>query len=193
MSDTSPVRIGILSTANIAKKNVAAIKAAKGCALGPVASRDAARAEQFAAAYGPTRSLGSYEELLEDAETDALYVPLPTSLHDEWVPKAAAKGKHVLCEKPVAVTAGRLHAMLQACKGAGVAFMDGVMFMHHDRLSVMRKKLDEGILGTAGPRTVTSTFTFRGDQDFLSGNIRVTDPAQQLYPNFCAIGCDVMC
>ena len=83
----------------------------------------------FAAEYAIPSSFGSYAALLEDGDIDAVYCPLPTTAHLEWVVRAARARKHVLCEKPCAVSAAELSQIIDACDEHGVAFMDGVMFM----------------------------------------------------------------
>lgn len=139
-----------------------------------IASRDAARAAAWKEEQGldsSVRTYGSYEELLSDDGIDAVYMPLPTTAHLKWVTKAAAAGKHVLVEKPVAVNAAEFKEMMEACSKAGVVLMDGVMFMHHERLGRMRSAMDEAAVGPA--RRVVSGFSFPASADFLSENIRV--------------------
>jgi len=103
---------------------------------------------------------------------DAVYIPLPTSLRLEWVRKAAAAGKHVLCEKPCAVNSVELQNMISACRENRVQFMDGVMFMHSPRLPRIREILDDG--QSIGPvRRISSAFSFLGTGDFARENIRV--------------------
>mgnify|MGYP001070526416 CR=1 FL=1 len=170
------VRWGIMSTAGIATKNHLAATAARNATVVAVASRDAGRAAAWAAERGIPTSYGSYEELLADASVEAVYVPLPTALHVEWVVKAAAAGKAVLCEKPVACNAGELRRMLAACDAAGVQWMDGVMFMHHTRLRAMASHFPS--LGDR--RRVTVGFTFPADGDFLASNIRVKKELEPL-------------
>ena len=100
------LRWGVLSTANIGRAAVnPAIQASRNGVLNAVASRDRDRAEAFAREHGIPRSHGSYEALIEDPEIDALYVPLPNSMHRDWVIHALRAGKHVLCEKPIALAA----------------------------------------------------------------------------------------
>ena len=102
------VRWGILGTAKIAIKLVAAISKAPSAKVVAVASRNLERAENWSAeiALGDeVTKYGSYAELLQDADVDVVYIPLPTSMHREWVPKCAKAGKHVLCEKPVSFLA----------------------------------------------------------------------------------------
>src|SRR5437868_4703620 len=150
-------RWGILGTANIARKNWQAIRNAGNSALVAVASRDRARAQRFIAecqAAVPLTPMpsacGNYEELLGRKDIDAVYVPLPTGVRKEWVIRAAEAGKHVLCEKPCAVTTPDLRDMLEACRSHGVQFMDGVMFLHSRRLPLLRQVLDDPeAIGTA--------------------------------------------
>ena len=97
------VRWGVLSTANIGMEKVTpAIQRADNCEVVAIASRDSDRAATAASQLGIPKAYGSYEELLADADVDAVYIPLPNDLHAEWVTNAAAVGKHILCEKPLA-------------------------------------------------------------------------------------------
>ena len=174
----SAFRWGILSTAQIARKNWQAIRLAGGGVVTAVASRDLARAQKFidecqdeAPFATPPRAIGSYEELLTAKDIDAVYIPLPTGLRKEWVLRAAAAGKHVLCEKPCAVNVADLKEMIAACRKNKVQFMDGVMFMHSARLKKMRALLDDG--KTVGPiKRISSAFHFNTTKEFYSANIR---------------------
>lgn len=175
---TPVVRWGFLSTAGIASKNFLALAGADGAACVAASSRDAGRARAWADARGIAKAYGSYEALLADGDVDAVYVPLPTTLHAEWVAKAAAAGKHVLCEKPAAVSSDELRRMLAACDAAGVQWMDGVMFMHHTRLAAMARVIrpatpggDDTAIGAL--KRVTAGFTFSADAAFLAGDIRM--------------------
>jgi len=184
----SKLRWGILGTAQIARKIWQAIRLSGNSVAAAVASRDLARSRKFIAecqraspfAQAP-RALGSYEELIEAPDVDAVYIPLPTGLRKEWVLRAAAAGKHVLCEKPCAVTPADLREMIEACRQNRVQFMDGVMFMHSKRLARMRQVLDDG--RTVGPaRRISSAFQFSTDKKFYSSNIRAD---RQLEPLGC--------
>src|SRR6266849_1607912 len=185
MSQT-PCRWGILGTANIARKNWQAIHLAGNSTLVAVASRDPARARQFidecqaAVPFQPAPlACGSYSELLERHDVDAVYIPLPTRIRKEWVLRAAEAGKHVLCEKPCAVTSQDLDDMLEACRRQGVQFMDGVMFMHSGRLPLLRKVLDDPQeIGTV--LHVASHFSFKASEDFWKQNIRVSSELEPL-------------
>jgi predicted dehydrogenase len=180
------LRIGILSTANIARTNWTSIALSRNCVVAAVASRDVERSRKFISecqrqsplGYEPM-ALGSYEELLKSPEVDAVYVPLPTALRKEYVIRAANAGKHVLSEKPCGTNAKNLEAMIAACKKNRVQFMDGVMFMHHPRLAQIRKVLDDG--KTLGPiRRIASHFSFCGGGNFHQKNIRVNSELEPL-------------
>ncbi|XP_031480088.1 uncharacterized oxidoreductase At4g09670-like isoform X3 [Nymphaea colorata] len=169
------VRIGVMGCATIAKKVSRAIRLAPNARLVAVASRTAEKARRFAMENGfpeDARVCGSYEELLEDPAMDAVYMPLPTSLHRRWVPEAARRGKHILVEKPAALAARELEEMLVVCEDMGVQFMDGTMWMHHPRTAKMRELLsDASLFGDL--RWVNSAFTFAATDYFLKNDIRV--------------------
>src|SRR5438445_11174248 len=160
-------RWGILGTANIARKNWQAIHNAGNSTLAAVASRDRARAQQFIEECQADVPLepapipcGSYAELVERNDIDAVYIPLPTGIRKEWVLRAAEAGKHVLCEKPCAITSQDLRTMLDACRRRRVQFMDGVMFLHSRRMPLLRQVLDDGqSVGTV--LRIASQFGFR--------------------------------
>ncbi len=174
-----PVRWGILGTANIARKNWKAIRLTGNATVTAVASRDSERSRRFIAecqADAPMaavpQALGSYEALLGREDVDAVYIPLPTGLRKQWVLRAAAAGKHIVCEKPCAVNAADLEEMLAACRRQGVQFLDGVMFMHSQRLDTLRAVLEDGV--SVGPvRRIACAFTFGQDAGFFGDNIRV--------------------
>ena len=165
----SSVRWGILSTANIATKVARAIHLAQDADLIAVASRTEARAATWAQEHNIPTAYGTYAALLADESLDAIYIPLPPSLHAEWTIKAAEHGKHVLCEKPLAANTDEAIAMADACHQNGVQLMDGVMWVHHERTSAMQQKLRDGTLGRL--RRVTAAFTFNWDT-IPVGNIR---------------------
>ena len=172
------LRWGILSTAQIARKNWKAIRLSGNGSVVAVASRDVAKARQFIAEcqHGEPmdavpRALGSYEELIAAKDVDAVYIPLPTGLRKEWVLRAAAAGKHIVCEKPCANSVTDLRAMLDVCRRHGVQFMDGVMFMHSARLTQMRGVLDDG-QSVGDIKRITSAFSFCAPDEFFAGNIR---------------------
>lgn len=175
-SDTC--RWGILSTAGIAKKNWRAISRSTQGIVSAVASRDAASAQRFideCQANCPFESapvaLGSYQALLESKDIDAVYIPLPTGLRKEWIIAAAKHGKHILAEKPAALTAADVQEILDVCKTHGVQFMDGVMFMHSRRLEQLRQTLDSPT-GIGSIKRIATQFSFYSDQEFRTTNIR---------------------
>ncbi|MGC1273057.1 MAG: Gfo/Idh/MocA family oxidoreductase [Planctomycetaceae bacterium] len=162
MADASrPLRFGVLGTGRITRKVGPAIARTPGAELAAVASRDAARAAAWKDEFGAKRAYGSYAELLDDSELDAVYIALPPSLHREWTVKAAERGLHVLCEKPLAPTVDEAATMVAACRQHAVQLMDGVMWVHTPRAATIRAILDAGALGEL--RRVTSAFTFRAD------------------------------
>ena len=177
MSQSSNCRWGFLSTASIGRKNWQAVLDAGNAQVTAVASRSIEPAARFIdecqaecpMTKKPT-ALGSYDELIESPEVDAVYVPLPTGLRKEWILKAAAAGKHVLIEKPAGDSAPEVEEMISACKKTGVQFMDGVMFMHSARLPEMRGALDAGAVGDI--RRATAQFSFHADEEFVRTNIR---------------------
>src|SRR5579859_2875023 len=125
----APVRWGIISTADIGiRALIPAVLAANNSRLVAIASRDAARASAVAARLEPQpRVHGSYEALLDDPEVEVVYIPLPNSQHAEWTMRAAAKGEHVLCEKPLALTADQARTMVEACRSANVLLLEAFM------------------------------------------------------------------
>jgi len=165
----TPVRWGVLGTAKIATKVGRAIRNAQGAQLAGIASREAHRAQAWSAEHDATRAFESYAALVESPDIDAVYIPLPPHLHPEWVARAAEHGKHVLCEKPIALSSPAGLQMIEACRQQQVQFMDGVMWRHHDRTPEMKKVLRSGLLGEL--RRMTSAFTFLG-KDLSPNDIR---------------------
>lgn len=160
--DEQGLRFGILGTARIAEKVAAAIQAADGASLDVIASRDADRAREWAHGHQVPRSVGDYRRVIDDPEIDAVYIPLPNSMHHAWTLAAAEAGKHVLCEKPLGINAQQAREMAAACREHQVQLMDGVMWIHHPRTIAMKEQLTSGTLGEL--RRVTSAFTFRFDE-----------------------------
>ncbi len=153
-----PVRWGILGAASINSAMAPAIVTASNAELVAIASRTTARAEAAAREFGAGRAVSGYDALLADPDIDAVYIPLPNALHHEWVLRAAAAGKHVLCEKPMAVTAQDAREMTAACEAAGVLLAEAFMYAHHPRYARIAEILGSGEIGT--PRAVLTTFSF---------------------------------
>jgi len=172
------LRIGFLSTAGIGRKNWKAIFHSGNAVVSAVASRSREKSLDFIGEcqrefdFPETpRAFGSYEELIASPDVDAVYIPLPTGLRKEFVLRAAAAGKHILCEKPCAARVTELEDMLAACRKNSVQFLDGVMFMHSPRLEKVREVLNDGI-SVGKIRRISSAFSFYPGEDFFQGNIR---------------------
>lgn len=176
--DTKLCRWGILGAAAIARKNWQSIRHSGNGRLVAVASRSADRAAAFIAEnqaqiphHPAPRAIAGYAEMIAAEDIDALYIPLPTGLRKDYVLAAAAAGKHVLCEKPCGTDAAEVREMVDACAAAGVQFMDGVMFMHSDRLTDLRRELDTGE-AVGEIKRIASQFSFMAPESFFAENIR---------------------
>ena len=137
---------------------IPAIHAAVGNEIVAIASRNLERAREVARQLHIERAYGSYEALLDDADVDAVYIPLPNSLHAEWTIRAANAGKHVLCEKPLARTAADAERMAAACRAAGVLLMEAFMWRHHPQHARVRELLNDGAIGE--PSFVRASFGY---------------------------------
>ncbi len=156
------VRWGILSTADIGMSKVTpAIQAARNAEVVAIASRDADRAAAAVAQLGISTSYGSYESLLQAEDIDAVYIPLPNDLHAEWTMKAAAAGKHVLCEKPLAMTAAQAEEMVAVCAEAGIKLAEAFMYRHHPTWVEAVRLLRSGAIGELV--AVQSFFSYYND------------------------------
>lgn len=187
MSD-SVCRFGILGTAGIARKNWKAMRLAGNSCVTAVASRCVENAQRFISQcsmeipqpHSP-QAFGSYQEMLESDLVDAVYIPLPTALRHPWVIRAAEAGKHVIAEKPAAINTSQLHEMLEACRQHHVQYMDGVMFMHSQRLPLIQQIVNTSQeLGQV--HRMASQFCFAGGDDFSRNNIRTDN---SLEPHGC--------
>jgi predicted dehydrogenase len=156
------VRWGIVSTASIGiDKVIPAIRTAARCEVAAIASRDLGRAEAAASALGIARAHGSYEDLLADPDVDAVYIPLPNHLHAAWTIAAARAGMHVLCEKPLAMTAADAERMISACEAEGVLLMEAFMYRLHPTWEAVRELVATGRIGDL--RAVQSWFSYFND------------------------------
>lgn len=174
MHRTDPtVRWGILGCARIARLQfVPAIGRSTNATLHAVASRDPARLAEFRNLFGDAFTAhASYEALLADPTVDAVYVPLPNALHCEWAIRAMQNGKHVLCEKPLALDASEAQRMADAAHAHGVQLMEAFMYRYTARLQAVERILASGVLGEL--RSVNSTFRFFLDR----ANTIKDDPA----------------
>lgn len=141
------IRWGVLSTANIGRTQVIpAIFRAENAEMSAISSRGD-RVYAAARELGIPKAYESYEALLDDPEIDAVYIPLPNNLHKEWVIKAAGKGKHVLCEKPAALSAQEAKEMIEACEANGVKFMEAFMYQLHPQHARVKEIIASGEIG----------------------------------------------
>src|SRR5688572_16225949 len=122
---------GLLSTANINRALITPLRASKRNHLVAVASRTQESADKYAREWKISRAHGSYEALLTDPEIDVIYNPLPNHLHAEWTIKAVEAGKHVLCEKPLALSVEEVDAIQAAARKHGRIVMEAFMYRHH--------------------------------------------------------------
>jgi predicted dehydrogenase len=165
------LRWGVLSTARIAEeKAVPGIMNAARCRLVAVASRDRARGAAFGERFGLERVHGSYEALLADPDVDAVYIPLPNHLHVDWSIAAARAGKHVLCEKPLALTAADAQRVVDAAAEAGVLVMEAFMYRLHPSWVAVRQIVASGEIGDLV--SVQSWFSFFNDDASNIRNVR---------------------
>ena len=156
------VRWGILSTANIGMTKVTpAIQQAENCEVVAIASRSEEQAQGAAKQLSIPGFYASYEALLEADEVDAVYIPLPNNLHHEWTIKAAATGKHVLCEKPIGLSAAEGEEMAAACEEAGVKLEEAFMYRHHPTWVEAVRLLGSGAIGEL--QAVQSWFSYFND------------------------------
>jgi predicted dehydrogenase len=168
MSDS--VRWGILSTADIGVRKVipGILKAAR-CEVAAIASRDAETAGSVAARLGIPKAHGSYEALLADPDIDAVYIPLPNHLHPEWAMAALRAGKHVLCEKPLAMTAADAQRMVDVAHETGRHLMEAFMYRHHPTWLAAMDAIEGGRIGTL--TAVQSWFSYFNDDPANIRNI----------------------
>jgi predicted dehydrogenase len=165
------LRWGILSTADIARtKVIPGMRKAKRCSIAAIASREAGRAEAVALELGIPRAHASYEALLADPEVDAVYIPLPNHLHAEWSIAAARAGKHVLCEKPLALTADDAQRMIDVADAEGVTLMEAFMYRLHPSWQAVAELVASDEIGRLV--SVQSWFSYFNDDATNIRNIR---------------------
>lgn len=164
------VRWGILSTADIGIHQVIpAIQAADRCRVTAIASRSLERATDAASALGIDTVYGSYGQLLEDPDIDAVYIPLPNHMHAEWSIAAARAGKHILCEKPIAMTVAEAEDMVAAADEAGVILREAFMYQFHPTWQRAKQLVDTGEIGDVV--AINSWFSYYNDDPANIRNI----------------------
>jgi len=167
MTDT--VNWGVLGAANFAKDHMApAIHMARGARLAALATRSAEKAAPFRAFCPDLTIHDSYEALLADPEIEAVYIPLPNTLHVEWTRKCLEAGKHVLCEKPIAMKAGEIDDLITLRDRTGLMATEAYMIVHHPQWQRAREIVASGGIGRLAH--VSAFFSYDNSAD--PGNIR---------------------
>ena len=152
------VKWGILSTADINKKLLAGAAESDDVDVVAVGSRDLERAEQFAQTWDIPRAYGTYEELLADPDVEAVYIPLPNTMHSEWSIKAMEAGKHVLCEKPFSRHIGDVERAFDAADATGMHLSEAFMYRHHPQTARLAELVASGAIGEL--RVIRSVFSY---------------------------------
>ena len=157
-SHHSPLRLGILGCANIAKQFVRDVADSPMVTIQAVASRDLSKAQQFAQTFGIARAHGSYEALLADSALDAVYIPLPNSMHAEWAIRALQAGKHVLCEKPLALNVGEVTRMFDVARQQGLMLLESYPYWFQPQTRDLLACLSHDKIGEV--RSMQASFGF---------------------------------
>jgi predicted dehydrogenase len=165
---SNPLRMGVLGCANIARQFVRDLAPSTTVQVVAVASREAAKAAEFAHSFGLARAHGSYEALLADADVQAIYLPLPNHLHAPWAIKAAQAGKHVLCEKPLALGRAEAQAMFAAARAHHVMLLEAYPYAFQPQTQALRRLIEDGTLGPLRSMQASFGFTLAKPE----GNIR---------------------
>src|SRR5712664_4102213 len=153
-----PVRWGIISTANINRKVIPGAHASPKVELVAVASRDQARADEYAKTWEIERAYGTYDALLADPEVEAVYISLPNNLHIEASIKSLEAGKHVLCEKPLSRHADQVEAAFDTAERTGLLLSEAFMYRHNPQTKRAKQLVDEGAIGEL--RLVRAVFSY---------------------------------
>lgn len=164
MNKDKVINWGILGTARIARKRmIKAIQETKGNICLAVAGRSEKRAGEIAGDFAIPKYYGSYDELIEDREIDAVYIPLPNSLHHSWAIRAAEKGKHILCEKPLGLSVSQVEEMVRICRGYDVLLMEAHSYFLHPQYVRLFDILAGGIIGRV--RQIQVHFSFPAGEE----------------------------
>lgn len=168
---TDRVRWGVLGAAKIANNFVVpALQRSRNGRVTTVASRDLARAQAFATKHDIAHVSSSYEEVIASPDVDAIYIPLPTASHFEWCKKAMLGGKHVLCEKPIAMSAAEVQELIALRDQTGLVCAEAFMVAHHPQWTFVRDSVAQGLIGEL--KLVEGSFTyFNDDPDALKNNL----------------------
>ena len=170
MATMTQVRWGILGTANIARQAfIPAVKDTDSGVVRAVGSRSLEKAQAYAQENGIAHAYGSYQAVLDDPEIDAVYIPLSNDLHAEWIIRSAKAGKHVFCEKPLAMNYQEVKQAVQACQEAGVLLFEAFVYRLHRQSKRIRELIDGGVIGDVLHTDARFHYVFWGEPD----NIRV--------------------
>lgn len=160
---------GVLGTASITRRRfMPAMLKSRNAEVVALGSRDIDRARAFAGEFGIPRAYGSYEDVLKDPEVEAVYIPLPNHMHAEWTMRAADAGKHVLCEKPMAVDGQEAFQVASHCRERGVTLMEGFMYRLNPRTQKVKEVVVSGMIGEIRTAIVQFGFTINRE-----GNTRL--------------------
>lgn len=168
------LRWGLLSTAKINKSVIPAIRDSSQNELVAVASREKRRAESFAQQWDIPIAHGSYEGLLNDPAVDVVYVSVPNGLHAEWAIKSADAGKHVLCEKPMALSLEEVDRIVAAAERNKVIILEGMMFRYHPQIRRVQELVEEGAIGKV--RLIRASFSFPANLSGTDSGTAKMDP-----------------
>ena len=167
------VRWGVLSTAGIAQKELipAFLRAENAVVTGIATGSDIEKAKAVATRFSIEKTYDSYEKLLDDPDIEAVYIPLPNHLHKKWVIEAARRGKHILCEKPAAISAAEVEEMEAACKENGVLFMEAFMYYFHPQHARVKEVIASGEIGDV--TYMQAGFSFYLDEERRKTSIKM--------------------
>jgi predicted dehydrogenase len=158
MATNQMLRWGLLGTARINRAVIPVIRESTRGTLDAVASRTTDRAREYAAEWDIPRAIGSYQALVDDPAIDAIYISIPNSLHAEWTVRALEAGKHVLCEKPLALSVAEVDQIARAARRAGRVAAEAFMYRHHPLTHAVQKTILDGTIGDV--RLIRGAFTF---------------------------------
>ena len=156
--NSSAVKWGVISTADINRKLLAGAAESDDVDVVAVASRDLARAEAYAQTWGIDRAYGTYDHLLADPEIEAVYIPLPNTMHSEWSIRALEAGKHVLCEKPFSRHITDVERAFDVAEATGLSLSEAFMYRHHPQTARLAELVASGVIGEL--RVIRTTFGY---------------------------------
>ena len=178
------IKWGVLGTAGIAKKcTIPGMMQVGNCCLYAIAGRKPEKVSEFKEKFGFEKGYTSYEELLDDPEVEAVYIPLSNDLHCEWTIKALNKKKHVLCEKPLGVNAKQVEEMIAAANENGVFLMEAFAYLHSPFIAAMKKEIESGSIGQIS--YIESAFLTQGYEGLKNIRVRRETYGGSLYD----VGC----